>query len=233
MICQSSASQFMIKQVVSQSEEVQEKLEDFIEEQYKGFQPELLDSKSNILYYSKEDDEGNIEYKLQLINPTEDRIQHLVNQMKNRIGDGNGEAIYMIGVQDNGTPQGLNRDDMFQSLRTICRIANINKADVVVLKMSIGLQGKIAQLMVRQNIIEGVKLDIRILLLGDSGVGKSTLVSVLMNGEQDNGMGLARDKLLSHKHEVLTGATQTIQLHFLGFDSQGKILNSSLISRQG
>lgn len=89
-------------------------------------------------------------------------------------------------------------------------MANINKADVVVLKMSVGLQGKIAQLIVRQNIKEGIKLDIRVLLLGDSGVGKSTVVSVLTNGELDNGKGMARDKLLSHKHEVLSGTTQTI-----------------------
>lgn len=74
-------------------------------------------------------------------------------------------------------------------------------------------------------------MDIRILLLGDSGAGKSTLLSVLTNGELDNGKGLARDKLFIHTHEVLSGTTQSIQLHFVGFDSQGKVLNNSLIAR--
>lgn len=183
--------------------------------------------------FNKENDEGNIEYKLKLTSPSEERINHLSTQMKFRIREGNGEAIYMIGVEDNGTPQGLDQQEMYASLKTICIMAQRNKADVVVLKMQLGLKGKIAQLMVRQNIKEGIKLDIRILLLGDSGGGKSTLISVLTNGELDNGKGLARDKLLSHKHEVLSGTTQSIQLHFVGFDSQGKVLNNSLIARQG
>ena len=50
------------------------------------------------------------------------------------------------------------------------------KADVVLLKMRQGWRGKIAELMVRRNQKEGIKLDIRIMLLGCPGSGKSTLV---------------------------------------------------------
>lgn len=45
---------------------------------------------------------GNIEYKLKLIDPTPVRFEHLVTQMKWRLQEGLGEAIYEIGVSDDG-----------------------------------------------------------------------------------------------------------------------------------
>lgn len=44
-----------------------------------------------------EEEEGNIEYKLKLINPSPSRLQHLVTQLKWRLREGQGEAIYEIG----------------------------------------------------------------------------------------------------------------------------------------
>ena len=45
---------------------------------------------------------GNIEYKLKLISPSKQRLEHLVTQLKWRLNEGNGEAIYEIGVTDSG-----------------------------------------------------------------------------------------------------------------------------------
>lgn len=45
---------------------------------------------------------GNIEYKLKLINPSKQRLDHLITQLKWRLNEGNGEAIYEIGVTDSG-----------------------------------------------------------------------------------------------------------------------------------
>ncbi len=39
-----------------------------------------------------EPQQGNIEYKLKLINPTEQRLQHLVTQMKWRLREGQGTS---------------------------------------------------------------------------------------------------------------------------------------------
>lgn len=64
-----------------------------------------------------EDDNGNIEYKSQLIDPTVSRLQHLVTQMKWRLCEGNGEAIYKLGVFDDGTVQGLNRNDLSKTMQ--------------------------------------------------------------------------------------------------------------------
>ncbi len=84
-------------------------------------------------------EEGNIEYKvwsnsetivfvfnfeilllkLKLIDPTPTRFEHLVTQMKWRLQEGFGEAIYEIGVEDNGSCCGLSEDEMIKSLNTL------------------------------------------------------------------------------------------------------------------
>jgi len=50
-----------------------------------------------------ENNEGNCEYKRYLINLTRYRIEKLITQMKWRLVEGNNEAIYYLGVNDNGT----------------------------------------------------------------------------------------------------------------------------------
>lgn len=62
--------------------------------------------------FIEEDDEGNTEYKLKLVKPTDDRLDHLATQMKFRIKEGFGDAYYRIGVEDNGKPTGLDREEM-------------------------------------------------------------------------------------------------------------------------
>lgn len=47
-----------------------------------------------------EPEQGNIEYKLKLVNPSSQRFEHLVTQMKWRLREGHGEAIYQIGRAD-------------------------------------------------------------------------------------------------------------------------------------
>ena len=53
--------------------------------------------------------------------------------------------------------------------------------------------------MVRRAIRDGVKLDIRILMLGESGSGKTSLLGVLSTGQLDNGNGLARAGFLKNE----------------------------------
>lgn len=67
---------------------------------------------------------GNVEYKLKLINPTDYRIEHLVTQMKWRLNEGGGEAIYEIGVADNGEMTGLTEDEMSASMKTLNTMAS-------------------------------------------------------------------------------------------------------------
>lgn len=52
------------------------------------------------------------------------------------------------------------------------------KAEVIILNVSNGFKGKIAEVLVRQTIKEGIKIEIRMALMGDHGSGKSTLVTL-------------------------------------------------------
>lgn len=40
-------------------------------------------------YFPPENEKGNIEYKLKLCNPNKNRFEHLLTQMKWRMGEGN------------------------------------------------------------------------------------------------------------------------------------------------
>ena len=57
------------------------------------------------------------------------------------------------------------------------------------------------------------------MMLGDSGVGKSTLISVLQLDEYDDGDGELRQHVLKHRKELLTGSNIQTQHHILGFNS--------------
>ncbi|KAF2897582.1 hypothetical protein ILUMI_08594 [Ignelater luminosus] len=76
---------------------------------------------------------GNIEYKLKIINPSKQRFEHLVTQMKWRLIEGSGEAIYEIGVEDNGSLTGLTTGDLAASLQTLEEMALKLGATVTVL----------------------------------------------------------------------------------------------------
>ncbi|KAK5810168.1 hypothetical protein F5H01DRAFT_36520 [Linnemannia elongata] len=80
------------------------------------------------------DIEGNIEYKLKLIATAPDRFEHLVTQLKWRLSEGHGSAIYEIGVADDGSFVGLSPQDMEVSLQTLQRMADFLKADVTILR---------------------------------------------------------------------------------------------------
>jgi len=79
----------------------------------------------------KESEMGNIEYKRYLKDLAEDRIEHLSTQMKWRVIDGRGEAIYIIGVDDDGIIYGLDKYELKISLRNIKKMAKIINCRVI------------------------------------------------------------------------------------------------------
>ncbi|KAG0238751.1 GTP binding protein [Actinomortierella wolfii] len=80
------------------------------------------------------DVEGNVEYKLKLVATMPDRFDHLVTQLKWRLSEGHGSAIYEIGVADDGSFVGLSPEDMEVSLQTLYRMADALSADVTILR---------------------------------------------------------------------------------------------------
>ena len=157
-------------------------------------------------YLPPEPQMGNIEYKLKLVNPTAQRLQHLVTQMKWRLREGNGEAIYEMGVEDNGIMTGLSEEDMDNSLDTLQEMARRLGATVQVILLvknvsprpncscSYSCPSSCFQVL-RQRLVEGVRtvaeilvrkvpedqtaIDLSVCVLGSADVGKSTLLGVL------------------------------------------------------
>jgi len=185
-------------------------------------------------------EEGNIEYKLKLVNPTSARLEHLVTQMKWRLREGQGEALYEIGVHDNGQMTGVNRGDMDSSLETLLAMCKQCDADSTVLKecavqnntvVTEPAEGEeevryVAEVLIRRSHDEANKwTDLRIAMLGNVDAGKSTLCGVLTHGELDNGSGKARLNLFRHLHEIQSGHTSSISREILGFDQRGRMFN--------
>jgi GTPase len=91
-------------------------------------------SEGDFMSLPPEPQQGNIEYKLKLVNPSNHRLEHLVTQMKWRLREGQGEAIYEIGVEDNGLMTGLSEEDMISSLDTLREMARRLGATIEVLR---------------------------------------------------------------------------------------------------
>nr|CAH8874662.1 unnamed protein product [Trichobilharzia regenti] len=73
-------------------------------------------------------------------------------------------------------------------------------------------------------------VDVRVAVVGNADAGKSTLLDVLTHDEFDNGRGLARLRLLRHKHEAETGRTSSVAHDILGFNSVDQVVNKPMHS---
>lgn len=168
---------------------------------------------------------GNIEYKLKLLNVSKQRFEHLVTQMKWRLREGGGEAIYEIGVADSGIMHGLNDNDMKMSLNTLQKMAKKLNATTNILKRKyIDKRRSVVEVLVRK-IPDDKHVEIRVCVLGAADAGKSTMLGVLTQGEYDNGRGKARLNMFRHMHEIKTGRTSCISHELMGFDQMGNIIN--------
>ncbi|KAI0036371.1 hypothetical protein K488DRAFT_82164 [Vararia minispora EC-137] len=83
---------------------------------------------------SAEIEEGNVEYKLHLIQPSPARFARLVTQLKWRLLEGGGQAFYELGVADSGALVGLTPDDLADTLTTMHAMAAEIDARVVITK---------------------------------------------------------------------------------------------------
>ncbi|KAK4053857.1 hypothetical protein OIV83_001513 [Microbotryomycetes sp. JL201] len=80
---------------------------------------------------------GHIEYKLKLPTPnTPYRLAKLITQLKWRLVEGGGSALYELGVMDNGLLVGLPLEEMQESLNTLGRmLAGLGGGQVRVLRV--------------------------------------------------------------------------------------------------
>ncbi|KAJ1020795.1 hypothetical protein NDA18_005645 [Ustilago nuda] len=69
------------------------------------------------------DQKGNLEYKLKILPPSRERFDRLVTQLKWRLLEGAGLAVYEIGILDDGTLIGLDPDSIKDSLKLLSLMA--------------------------------------------------------------------------------------------------------------
>lgn len=165
--------------------------------------------------YPPESEEGNIEYKLFV---KDIDLDHFAGQMKRRILEGGGEAIYLIGVSDDGKPLGIGDEELNQALETVRRAAERIGAVVYLVRIGEGIRGKIAEVLIRNRAGEDKPPPtVYVVAIGNVDAGKSTLIGVLVSGNLDDGRGRARAYAARYKHEVLTGRTSAVSTRLLGF----------------
>lgn len=140
---------------------------------------------------------------------------------------GHGEAIYEIGVEDKGLLVGLTEWEAECSLRTLFMMAEKLGASASILRERVVSQNqnesrRVIEVLVRRVPDDRGSIELRVAVLGNVEVGKSTLLGVLTKGELDNGRGSARLNLFRHRHEIQSGHTSSISREILGFDCAGR-----------
>ncbi len=175
--------------------------------------------------------DGNIEYKLKLTNIKPERLDAIATQLKYRIEEGMGEAIYEIGVTDDGKIVGINDKDLNDSIKILELVSQRIGAKATIIREVHGKMGKAAEVLLRRT-KESSNLPIWIYIpvLGNVDSGKSSLVGVLTSGTLDDGNGKAMSRIARYLHEIKMRRTSSISCHPLGFNESGKIVNHIISS---
>ncbi|KAK9325894.1 hypothetical protein V1517DRAFT_312911 [Lipomyces orientalis] len=181
------------------------------------------------------DSHGAIEYKLHMLSPHPARLAQLTTQLQWRLAQGQGQAIYEIGVASDGTLTGLLDNEVYGSLRTLKRMARIVGAWFKVVRV-IPIHGQeVAEsdLTASRRVVEvhvfkkTVEKDvIKMFLVGATNSGKSSLLGKICYDVPDNGRGKARMKVLKHRHELASGRTSSIGIEVFGYNTAGASVGS-------
>lgn len=75
-------------------------------------------------------DYGNREYKRQLYLKNNYNFRQKATQMLYRIYEGNGNALYFIGINDDGKVANISHSDILESVKCIEKIASIIEAKI-------------------------------------------------------------------------------------------------------
>ncbi|XP_031158287.1 GTP-binding protein 1 isoform X2 [Sander lucioperca] len=163
--------------------------------------------------------------KLALVSPNGEQYDSLLRQLRDRMEEGCGETIYVVGMGSDGGDWGLDERDMEASAATVRSMCEQVDADLITLRERNEAAGLVRDYLIRRRVGELDFLEVRVAVVGNVDAGKSTLLGVLTHGELDNGRGFARQKLFRHKHEMESGRTSSVGNDILGFDQEGQVVN--------
>lgn len=178
-----------------------------------------------------EKEDGNIEYKLKLVDKNPLRIEQIATQMRYRTEEGDSECIYIVGVTDDGKLEGVTDDEFVKSFNTLSLAADKNNYSMTKISEKIvdsceDKEGdkKVYEILIREN-NENKYIDIKVVVSGNVNAGKSSLIGTLITGRKDDGRGSARLSVFNFKHEVSSGRTSSVSQQILGFDGKGNVTN--------
>lgn len=180
--------------------------------------------------YQPELESGSHEYK-RTLNLSQNQVAVKIVQLLRRLNQGDGVAIYSIGVEDDGEIHPLTFEDYTKSTANLFEIAKAVNALVI--------QTNTREVVINEKIfyygdfeirrLEGhvSYQDIKICVFGTVDAGKSTTVGCLITGQLDDGAGSARMNVLTHKHELERGQTSYASHRIMGFDEFGNYINAT------
>jgi hypothetical protein len=161
-------------------------------------------------------EEGNIEYKRKLSMDNETRITTLITQMYWRLNEGNGEAIYYLGINDDGSIYKFKNNEENETLSAFNYITNVAKIKIVdIKKIKLDREYFYKAIIQTENKLIDEK---KIIILGNPGSGKTSFLSFLLNNDTDDGNGYLRNKLLRYDHEFTKGSTESLVIKSIGYD---------------
>lgn len=178
--------------------------------------------------FPRESEENNIEYKRLLDCETdEDKLNKLANQIIRRINSDNedgycsGEALYYIGINDDGSLYDCTEDEYNRSVISLDKI--LNKIDCVKKEISHKVYGEshVGEFLIREKACK-MPIEVTVLMGGSVDAGKSSTLGCLISGEKDDGRGKSRLKIFNNKEEIKSGRTMTLAHHILGLDATGE-----------
>lgn len=172
-----------------------------------------------------ETENGNIEHK-RVINATGQNTARLATQLRRRVIEGRGMAIYRIGVEDDGTIFGLDADNYRTSLETIHDLAEIAKVTVQRVEEHSRINSNKVELYYATITLmdHTAYSDLYVVTIGCVNAGKSTLIGTLMSGEHDDGNSKNANRVANHEHERRTGNTSSIAYQIVGINGD-RIIN--------
>lgn len=159
-----------------------------------------------------------------LISPNNEEYDIIVDMIKERLDEGQGETIYEVGTGEGDAP-GLSQEDMQASIATLKSIADSLALEMAQLRERKEGEGLVTEFLLRRSLEFDDFMEVRVAVVGNVDAGKSTLLGVLTHGDLDNGRGMARQRLFRHKHEMESGRTSSVGNDILGFDASGKVVN--------
>ncbi len=182
-----------------------------------------------------EEEGGPIEFKTRLTRDThlaEGRMESLAAQLRHRVLSGDGEATYVVGVDDDGAIAGISPEAFSESMDVLSLLADEADAHIEDVETwgigpedAEGGQGLVGVATLREGSMLDRKDDEHVVIgtAGHVDHGKSTLVGTLVTGERDDGQGGTRSFLDVQPHEVERGLSADLSYAVYGFDDDGAV----------